>query len=147
LHDLLKTLCCDLLDNFAEDVDVDLVHLHHFFNFGHLTNNTSHFLQAHLCAFGAPLRFIVGHYFLNFSIHFLEDLDAMGISKTDPKIVLVVQEDSLVVQLEFTAITLETIFVLGYICLIIVVMDDWRNQIVRTVKYKQKSTWLFRLDF
>ncbi len=71
----------------------------------------------------------------------------MGISKPDPKIVLVVQEDGLVIKLKFTAITFETIFVLSNIGLVVVVMDDWRNQIIRAVKNQEKSTWLFRLDF
>lgn len=71
----------------------------------------------------------------------------MGISKTDPKIVLVVQEDGFVIKLEFATITFETIFVLSDIGLVVVVVDDWRNQIVRAVQHQQKSTGLFRLDF
>ena len=71
----------------------------------------------------------------------------MSISETDPKIVLVVQEDGLVIKLEFTTITFETIFVLSYISLVVVIVYNWRNQIVRAVKHKEKSTWLFRLDF
>ena len=126
---------------------MDLVHLHHFFNFRHLSNDTSHFLQAHLCASLASLRFIVGHYFLNLFIHFLEDLYAVGISKTDPKIVLFVKENGLIVKFKFSAITLKAVLVLGYICLIVVVMNNWRYQIVRAVKHKQKSTWFFMLDF
>jgi len=53
----------------------------------------------------------------------------MGVAETDPKLILIIEEDRLCFQFKLTIITLKALFVLGHIRLVEVVVHHWGNQI------------------
>ena len=108
---------------------MDLETLHHLLLLGHVPNAGGHILQAHGFCLGVAL-FTCGVYNLgDFFIHLLEYFYAVGVAETHPEIVLVIQMNRFLVEFESSVIARKSIFVLGHVSLVKVVMSDWPNQV------------------
>ena len=110
---------------------MDLIILHHFFNFGHFPDEVSHLLKIHvICVLTSFLRVL--NHGLSFLIDLVHDISQVSVPESHPELVFVVEVHHPVVRFHF-AVFSDVEVIVNYI-LIVVVVYNWRDNIKATIK-------------
>jgi hypothetical protein len=91
---------------------MNLETLHHLLLLGHVPNTGSHVLQTHCFCFCVALLASGVDNLSDFFVYLLKDFDAMGVTESNPKIILVIQMNRFLIKFKSAIITRKSIFVL-----------------------------------